>query len=64
VDQRASEEQIQAKWREIAHYADGFARLSGTPGEFSAHVGSEAALDDEMLGGYNHPGAAGASTAA
>ena len=53
MDQRPSEEQIQAKWREIAHYANVLARRSGTPGEFSAHAGSEPALDDEMLGGYN-----------
>jgi hypothetical protein len=53
VDQRLSEEQISAKWREIAHYAEVLAQRSATPGEFSAHAGSDAAMDDEIMGGYN-----------
>jgi hypothetical protein len=53
VNQRVSEEQIQAKWREIAHYAEVLAQRSATPGEFSAQAGSDAAMDDEIMGGYN-----------
>jgi hypothetical protein len=53
VNQRPSEEQIQAKWQQIAGFPNDLARRSGTPGGFSAHADSEAALDDEMLGGYN-----------
>jgi predicted helicase len=50
VDHKLSDEQIAAKWRELAGHAGTLSRRVDTPGEFVKHPGSPLAGDDTHLG--------------